>query len=53
MSYLDEAVNEALVDLGIGGLVHQACAHHVEGRHRARHEETGAEGRAELRGHAY
>jgi hypothetical protein len=52
-SYLHEAVEEALVDLGVRGLVHEACAHHVEGRHGAGHEEAGAEGGHELSGQAW
>jgi hypothetical protein len=47
-SYLEDAINETVVDLSIGGLVHQAGAHHVEWCHRGRHEESSSEGGTKL-----
>jgi hypothetical protein len=44
---LDEAVGEAVVDLGVGGLVHERGPDPVERGHGARHEEARHEGAGE------
>mmetsp|Transcript_11803 Transcript_11803/g.41330 ORF Transcript_11803/g.41330 Transcript_11803/m.41330 type:complete len:241 (+) Transcript_11803:3373-4095(+) len=46
---LADGVEEAVVEPGVGGLVHELGAHHVERRHRARHHEARDDGRHEHR----
>ena len=47
---LYEAVNESIIELSVGWLVHQPGSDDIEWRHSASHEETGGESGHELAG---
>ena len=44
---LDSTINKSIVDLGIGGLIHQRSTNTIERRHRQSHEKASKSGRTE------